>query len=88
MHGIVTENAEAIEPLLQNLLEVLNQRGKILRQGVPHQVQVNIEIGVNQAVSHIHNVMPRNLVVLFSRLGPNTGCCLANDLNTLEQAQR
>ena len=58
-----------------------DQRGKIVRNGVPHQVEINIEVNVNKPVSRCDNIRPGYFGMRLPTLSRDFRCCLAKNLD-------
>ena len=67
--------------------QCLDQRRDVSLNGAPENVEVNIKVGVDQAVAHRDDVVPRNLGQLLPcGLGYLVGC-LSDDFDVLHQRQ-
>src|SRR4030095_8665431 len=48
----------------KNLFELGFQYGKVFSDGAPHGIQIDIKIGVDQAIAHARNILPRDRTAL------------------------
>lgn len=71
----------------EETVDVGKQVGDIMRYSLPDDVQINIEIAVNEAVSHPDDVIPRYDGNDFSAGRAHAAGCFTNDLGVLEDCQ-
>jgi hypothetical protein len=72
----------AISTLLtfEDLFECRGQRWKAIRQRFPEHIQVEVKIGVNQAVTHSYDLVPRYIGIPGSEFRRDLAGCLTNHL--------
>lgn len=54
---------------MQNIFRIQKsleqQLGNIFINGLPHDIWVDVKVGVNEAITHTDHVFPGNVIVLF-----------------------
>lgn len=60
--------------LIQNLQERFFQRRKVCRHGIPNYPPINTRILVRCPVTHVDNLQPRNLEILFTKIPRKFAC--------------
>lgn len=51
-----------------------------MRNGLPDDIQINIEIAVDESISHANHIIPGYCHAVLPRTGTYTACCFANNL--------
>jgi hypothetical protein len=68
-------------------LQLLQERWQVFRDGFPYLVQIDIEVQMNQAISHGHDLRPGDLGMSFFGFLSNAGSCFADYLDAFDEAK-
>ena len=66
---------------LKNDLEPIPEKWQVLRHSIPNDAVINVKIAVDNAITHIRNVLPLDLRMRLSCLVADVTRCFADDLN-------
>ncbi len=63
--------------------QVRNEAGDVFGGGMPHDLQVDREVAVNESIAHRRDRAPGDLWMLVAELMINTGCRFADELEAM-----
>jgi hypothetical protein len=68
-------------------LQLLHERWQVFRDGFPYLVQIDIEVQMNQAISHGHDLRPGNLWISLLSFVSNASRRFADYLDAFDEAE-